>query len=275
MRVVVLYTSGHLGSAAILSEMARWPEIQIVGLVRAEALSLGEAGAVAKARRHLGKLGTRFSWLLCWQRLVQMVGFGIGRLMPWRRRVRSGQEIASELAVPTLTTHDINGAAARAWIAARSPDLLVSACFAQILRAPAIALPRIGVLNVHPGWLPSQRGAMAYFWPLRNGESHSGATVHWIDEGIDTGALLARRRLRLGRRSTQQRVLVRSCIVGARLCRRVVRQLVRGRQPTPILIDNESSAYFPMPGRADFEDYFARRRFFRIRDVLGVLVRPA
>ena len=196
MRVVVLYTSGHLGSAAILSEMARWPEIQIVGLVRADALSLADAGAVAKARRPLGKLGKRCSWLLCWPRLVEMVGFGIGRL-----------------------------------VTARIPDRLVSACFALSLRAPAIALPRIGVLNVHPGWLPSQRGAMAYFWPLRNGESHSGATVHWIDEGIDTGAVLARRRLRLGRRSTQQRVLVRSCIVGARLCRRVVRQLVRGRQP--------------------------------------------
>ena len=132
MRTVVLYSSGHLGSAAILSEMARWPSLQIVGLVRADTVSISTDAGYAKACRQFRKLGNRFAWLLVWQRVIQAVGYGLGRCMPWRRRVRAGREIAAELGVPTLSTVDINAAGARAWLADRAPDLLVSACFSQM-----------------------------------------------------------------------------------------------------------------------------------------------
>ena len=77
------------------------------------------------------------------------------------------------------------------------PDVLVSAYFSQILKSEIIQLPRFGVLNIHPGWLPAYRGAMAYFWVLHNGSDPGGVSVHWIDEGIDTGEILERRFFRI------------------------------------------------------------------------------
>lgn len=274
LRAVVLYSSGHLGSAAIFSEVARMEDIEVVGVVRAEAADTATATGRSKTWKAFRKVGAFFGAMLAWQRVVQAAGFAVGRLLPWRRRFRSGGELTAELGVPVHCTADVNGAESVAWLRDRTPDLLLSACFTQILKRPVIDVPRTGVLNIHPGFLPAWRGAMTYFWPLRRRATHGGVSVHWIDEGIDTGALLARRKFRLRPGTTQQRVLVRAAVTGARLLKRVVGQLARGRRPAVLAVDESQARYHPMPGAADFDAYFARHRFFRIRDVLGLLWRP-
>lgn len=57
-----------------------------------------------------------------------------------------------------------------------------------------LALPRLGWLNAHPGLLPEYRGAEPVLWALRNGDPQ-GATVHHLDQGLDTGPILIRREL--------------------------------------------------------------------------------
>nr|WP_281167233.1 formyltransferase family protein [Psychromonas ossibalaenae] len=137
-----------------------------------------------------------------------------------------------------------------------------------------MSLPKTGVLNIHPGWLPSYKGAMAYFWVLNNGSDRGGVTVHWIDEGLDTGEVLARRSFTLKANATQESVLMYTAVIGAKLLGRVVKRLIDGKDPKLHLIhsSNEKDMYYPMPGDKDFESYFKQRRYFRIRDVLTVLV---
>lgn len=113
---------------------------------------------------------------------------------------------------------------------------------------------------------------MAYFWVLKNGSDRGGVTVHWIDEGIDTGDVLARRSFPLKANTTQKTVLMLTAVIGAKLIERLVRKLVSGEQLTPLTIGQEKDMYYPMPGEKDFEGYFEQRRFFRIRDILGLLV---
>jgi methionyl-tRNA formyltransferase len=72
------------------------------------------------------------------------------------------------------------------------PDLIVSIRFGQILEEPVIAVPRIGVINLHSGLLPAYKGVMASFWSLLNGERQLGTTLHWItDSKIDSGAIIS------------------------------------------------------------------------------------
>ncbi len=271
LRAVVLYTTGHLGSAILFNRLVESPEFEVVGLVRAAAVPF-RRDFVRRLKKHLKKVGWRFAWLLFWQRVVQGVGWGLGSLAPGRL-VRPGFRIASERGIPVHRCGSVNDAACREFLAERRPDVLVSAYFTQILRTEAIAIPRLGTLNVHPGWLPAYRGAMCYFWVLKNGEERAGVSVHWIDQGIDTGALLARRSFRIAPGATQERILVFTAVVGSRLLRRVARRLLAGESPAPIETAGEAARYHPMPGEADFEAYSRRRRFFRIRDVLGQLVR--
>lgn len=62
-------------------------------------------------------------------------------------------------------------------------------------RLPKIVLdaPKLGVLNVHTSLLPKYRGPMPVQWAIRNGDPEIGVTIHWMDEQIDTGNIVAQR----------------------------------------------------------------------------------
>ena len=66
-------------------------------------------------------------------------------------------------------------------------DVLVSMSFNQIFRKEIINLTRIGIINCHAGKLPFYRGRNILNWVLINDDKEFGITVHFVDEGIDTG----------------------------------------------------------------------------------------
>jgi methionyl-tRNA formyltransferase len=69
-------------------------------------------------------------------------------------------------------------------------DLFVSMSFNQIFKKSIINIPRLKTINCHAGKLPFYRGRNILNWVLINGENEFGVTVHYIDEGIDTGDIL-------------------------------------------------------------------------------------
>ena len=69
-------------------------------------------------------------------------------------------------------------------------DLLVSMSFNQIFKSSILAVPKIGVINCHAGKLPFYRGRNILNWALINDEKYFGITVHFVDEGIDTGDII-------------------------------------------------------------------------------------
>lgn len=73
-------------------------------------------------------------------------------------------------------------------------DLWVSVHYPRIFKKDEIALPKLGIVNVHNSYLPWNRGAHACTWAIIDQTPH-GATMHWIDEGIDTGPILIQRRV--------------------------------------------------------------------------------
>jgi len=72
-------------------------------------------------------------------------------------------------------------------------DLFVSMSFNQIFRSYIIELPKLGTINCHAGKLPFYRGRNILNWVLINDEKEFGITVHYIDEGIDTGDIIKQR----------------------------------------------------------------------------------
>jgi methionyl-tRNA formyltransferase len=72
-------------------------------------------------------------------------------------------------------------------------DLFVSMSFNQIFKETLINLPPFGIINCHAGKLPFYRGRNVLNWALINDEKDFGITVHFIDEGIDTGNILLQR----------------------------------------------------------------------------------
>lgn len=76
-----------------------------------------------------------------------------------------------------------------------APDLIVSARFSHIFKPPAIAVPRRGIINIHPGDLPAFAGLFAPMRTVAEGHPELTCCLHWIDPGIDSGPVIARRGL--------------------------------------------------------------------------------
>ena len=72
-----------------------------------------------------------------------------------------------------------------------SPDLIVGAGFMRIMGPLAVGAFRGRIINAHPALLPSFPGAHAVRDALAYGVTITGSTIHYIDEGVDTGAIIA------------------------------------------------------------------------------------
>jgi methionyl-tRNA formyltransferase len=102
-------------------------------------------------------------------------------------------ERAAALGLPILRPGRVRAPEALAEIGALRPDLGVLADYGQIVPAALLALPRHGILNVHPSLLPRHRGATPIPAAIANGDAETGVTIFRMDEGIDTGPVVASR----------------------------------------------------------------------------------
>ena len=74
------------------------------------------------------------------------------------------------------------------------PELVVSSGYEHIVPKEIIEVPDKGIVNLHPSYLPHNRGAHPYIWPLIDG-SPAGVSVHFMNEKLDEGPLIARRKV--------------------------------------------------------------------------------
>ena len=78
------------------------------------------------------------------------------------------------------------------------PDLVVCMGFPWKVPPDALAVPALGWLNGHPSLLPRHRGPLPIAWAIREGDEETGVTFHRMEPELDTGPILAQRRLPLG-----------------------------------------------------------------------------
>lgn len=101
--------------------------------------------------------------------------------------------VAQDAGLRLLQPKSLRTEEAVAELAAFDPDLIVVAAFGQILRKSVLDLPSLGCLNVHASLLPRWRGAAPVAAAIRAGDAETGVTIMLMDEGMDTGPILAQR----------------------------------------------------------------------------------
>src|SRR5262245_14241541 len=107
-------------------------------------------------------------------------------------------------------------------------DLIVVYFFPQILKAPILQIPRLGVLNCHPSLLPRYGGPDPAFWMLKNGASVAGVTVHVMTEKIDAGDIVAQQELIVGAQENPGQLTQRQHRAGATLLTKAVNAIAQG-----------------------------------------------
>uniref|UniRef100_UPI0026BC16FF phosphoribosylglycinamide formyltransferase n=1 Tax=Actinomadura logoneensis TaxID=2293572 RepID=UPI0026BC16FF len=146
----------------------------------------------------------------------------------------AGLTRAREAGLPTFTVRIPDFPDRAAWdaaladaVAAHEPDLVVSAGFMKIL-GPAF-LARFGgrTVNTHPALLPAFPGAHAVRDALAYGVRVTGCTVHFVDEGVDTGPVIAQEAVQVLRHDDEDSLHERIKQVERRLLVDVVGRLAR------------------------------------------------
>lgn len=112
-------------------------------------------------------------------------------------------------------------------VEAYRPDLVVSAGFMKILGPEFLARFGGRILNTHPALLPAFPGARAVADALALGVKVTGCTVHLIDEGVDTGPIIAQQAVAVEPRESEGKLHERIKVVERRLLVDVVARLAR------------------------------------------------
>ncbi len=93
-------------------------------------------------------------------------------------------------AVPVLQPARPSEPAFGAQLRALAPDVGVVVAYGHLLAPALLAIPKRGMINVHPSLLPELRGAAPIEWAIRNGLEKTGVTIMQMDAGMDSGPIL-------------------------------------------------------------------------------------
>lgn len=125
---------------------------------------------------------------------IEMVGAGSDKAdAPALMLARAASIETASFPREDFVSREARDAAMGDWIESRDADLVVLAGYMQLLSEPFVARFRHRIVNVHPALLPAFPGLDAIGQALEAGVEVTGVTVHYVDEGVDTGPVLLQR----------------------------------------------------------------------------------
>ena len=172
---------------------------------------------------------------------------------PDKPRGRSGKmqfspvkETAVAAGIPVIQPERVKGNAEfYEQMKALAPDAMIVVAFGQILPKEILDLPRYGCINVHASLLPKGRGAAPIQWSVIEGDAQTGVTIMQMDEGIDTGDMLAVRTYTLKEKETGGSLFDTLAQMGGPMVLEVLEQAEQGTLH-PVPQDHSAHTYAKM-----------------------------
>ena len=159
-------------------------------------------------------------------------------------------ELARSQGIPVLLPADPNDPAVVAAIARARPDFLFSFYYRHMLSQELLAIAARGALNMHGSLLPKYRGRAPVNWAIIQGESETGASLHYMEARPDAGPLVGQAAVPILLNDTALDVSLKVAGAAERLLEQFLPDLIRGRAPR-IALDVAGGSYF---GRRRAED---------------------
>ncbi len=165
------------------------------------------------------------------------------------------KELALARGLLVLQPTKLRGTSFAQELAALAPEVCVVTAYGKILPPEVLAVPRWGCVNVHASLLPRFRGAAPIQWAIASGDARTGVCLMKMDEGMDTGPVLACAELEIRSDDTSQTLHDRLSSLGGQLLVQELPRYLRGELiPRP----QSSEGVVPAPmidkedGRLDF-----------------------
>ncbi len=129
-----------------------------------------------------------------------------------------------------------------------NPDINVVVSYGQIIPSEIIYLPKYDSLNLHFSYLPKYRGASPVQWALLNGETETGLTIFRLNEKMDQGDILARKKVPILPEENSRELKARLAELGAEF---LVETLSQIKTLKPIPQDHSQATYAPLIKKKD------------------------
>lgn len=155
------------------------------------------------------------------------------------------KELALEKGLPLFQPATLKTPEAAEQIVALRPDLIVVVAYGKILPKRILDIPPLGCVNIHASLLPELRGAAPIQWAVILGKRETGITLMQMEEGLDTGGILWKRKTHIDPDDTSGDLFERLSHLGAEALSFTLPHLER-REVTPEPQREELATYAPM-----------------------------
>jgi methionyl-tRNA formyltransferase len=157
--------------------------------------------------------------------------------------------LAEQNGISVLQFDKIKSSEGVAALKALAPDMIVTAAFGQILSKEILDIPPLGCLNVHASLLPKYRGAAPIQWAIINGETRTGVTIMYMNEGLDTGDMIMSSAVEIGKDMTGGELYEQLAELGAELLIQTIENILSGNARR-VTQDEAQSSYYPPLNKA-------------------------
>lgn len=136
---------------------------------------------------------------------------------------------ALEHEIPVFQPESLKSQAAQDALRELKPDLMVVTAYGLLLPQAVLDIPRLGCLNVHASLLPRWRGAAPIQRAILAGDAQTGITIMQMDQGLDTGDMLATQACSIGDDETGASLHDRLMVMGAETLMNMLPDFIAGK----------------------------------------------
>jgi methionyl-tRNA formyltransferase len=165
--------------------------------------------------------------------------------------------LATEFGLSVMQPLKLRDGVVRDALARLAPDLFLVVAYGRILPPDLLAVPRLGPWNVHASILPKYRGAAPIQWAVIRGETETGVSIMRMEEGLDTGPVLACASEPIHGNDTAGSLAARLAPLGAKLLVESLPLIARGGSAL-CPQDSAAATFAPLLTKADGHLDFAQ-----------------
>jgi peptidoglycan/xylan/chitin deacetylase (PgdA/CDA1 family) len=196
--------------------------------------------------RNIRREGISYLWFRFWEGICDTVEAWASRVVPEQEvkkllresfpgRPFSLEDFTRLYGIPLIDVGNLNNQPSRESLQQLQPDLGI-VVGTRVLKPATFSLPRLGCINLHKGRVPEYRGQPAGFWEIYDHQRDAGVTVHFVDDGLDTGDVVGEAVVPIHRKDSPDTLRQKLDLCGADLLAHCVSQLADGtaiRRPQP------------------------------------------
>ncbi len=161
------------------------------------------------------------------------------------------KDLALEHMIPVLQPERIKNVQYDTVLKMYDPDIIVVAAYGRILPPEILNMPRFGCINIHASLLPAYRGAAPIQWTIINGDRETGVTIMRMDEGLDTGDIIASEKVEVLDDDDTHSVSNMLSVIGGEVLLRVLGEIERKGEVRATAQDHAAATLAPIMEKSD------------------------